>query len=229
MRGSPQVASAQSSCRGSIPACAGEPTQRPKDLFRRRVYPRVCGGAADFGNVTERLGGLSPRVRGSQAGAYHGHRPPGSIPACAGEPHRHSRILLKTWVYPRVCGGANRSAAMYHLVNGLSPRVRGSQSQRRYVPSGKRSIPACAGEPSVGSNPKPDSGVYPRVCGGAPHEESNRQSSRGLSPRVRGSPHFWESGHGPRGSIPACAGEPLRSRTCAARQRSIPACAGEPF
>ena len=50
--------------RGSIPACAGEASQRMNKVRLAKVYPRVCGGSQG-GRVSLRGGdGLSPRVRG---------------------------------------------------------------------------------------------------------------------------------------------------------------------
>ena len=45
MRGSRHDEPAPWRFKGSIPAYAGEPTGRPRPSHRRRVYPRVCGGA----------------------------------------------------------------------------------------------------------------------------------------------------------------------------------------
>ena len=60
--------------KGSIPACAGEPTSAvTADQLQSRqgVYPRVCGGAAL--DLVDRVRpcsvGLSPRVRGSRIDA----------------------------------------------------------------------------------------------------------------------------------------------------------------
>ena len=51
-------------------------------------------------------------------------------------------------------------------------------------------------------------GVYPRVCGGTLDMPPPIAAISGLSPRVRGNPHFERQRTHPRGSIPACAGEP---------------------
>ena len=80
----------------SIPARAGEPRRRPRRIVLEEV-------------------GLSPPVRGSHRNV--GVAPPaivhGSIPARAGEPPPGStRVGLgQAGVYPRPCGGADRSAA----------------------------------------------------------------------------------------------------------------------
>ena len=124
--------------RGSIPACAGEPSRLGKDVATRgtpaAVYPRVCGGTilgARCRPVAH--GGLSPRVRGNPALERHHARFPrhGSIPACAGETRLTGKEL----------GGNKRGAG---------------------------SIPACAGEPVQAYLNQPRRAVYPRVCGGTP-------------------------------------------------------------
>ena len=66
VRGNRDAQSLGRGCLGSIPACAGEPIDRPWRPPRKRVYPRVCGGTfvvffADNGPI-----GLSPRVRGNR-------------------------------------------------------------------------------------------------------------------------------------------------------------------
>ncbi len=153
--------------RRSIPACAGEPPPPLPEKLPVRVYPRVCGGARLPASAWRCSSGLSPRVRGSPHSWPTGLPGPGSIPACAGEPHLHAYRELWHQVYPRVCGGAGRSHSTFSSMNGLSPRVRGSRVKpwRSLLLPG--SIPACAGEPSYPHIPKPYCWVYPRVCGGA--------------------------------------------------------------
>ena len=78
-----------------------------------------------------------------------------------------SRIAGSTMVYPRVCGGARKCLTKVACVSGLSPRVRGSRLPIRTVCRLRRSIPACAGEPSAHPDSVSAAKVYPRVCGGA--------------------------------------------------------------
>ena len=91
----------------------------------------------------------------------------GSIPACAGEPSSHRPRRGWARVYPRVCGGTIGRLIGRSARRGLSPRVRG--------------------------NPV----LFVSRLGPGP----------GLSPRVRGNlipdPDRRDGG----GSIPACAGE----------------------
>ena len=152
--------------------------------------------------------GPSPRVRGSPSACPQPETATRSIPACAGEPSSYPGHRTKNAVHPRVCGGACTYSYPLTAFLGPSPRVRGSHSDR----SGRRpdsgSIPACAGEPALGSRRIPLFRVHPRVCGGAAAVVSPRVDRTGPSPRVRGS---RDQGGGVAvglGSIPACAGEP---------------------
>ena len=52
--------------RGSIPACAGEPSILFCNDFIGKVYPRVCGGTATIRSALWTMEGLSPRVRGNR-------------------------------------------------------------------------------------------------------------------------------------------------------------------
>ena len=126
VRGSPVDAGPDHPGRGSIPACAGEPSPSARDVLTirvyprvcgepaisshnwrmPRVYPRVCGGASLMTIGRSSASGLSPRVRGSRFLAAGKPNTRGSIPACAGEPRNHSSPSPGSGVYPRVCGGA---------------------------------------------------------------------------------------------------------------------------
>ena len=72
----------------------------------------------------------------------------------------------------------------------------------------RRSIPACAGEPSWGVPAAAWARVYPRVCGGTFIPRKYQVAPVGLSPRVRGNLGGISNQTTSSGSIPACAGEP---------------------
>ena len=109
---------------------------------------------------------------------------------------------------------------------GLSPRVRGNQAQSAGLPAGRRSIPACAGEPLGVLLRSFAKRVYPRVCGGTRHPKRAWRPLAGLSPRVRGNPRASAPSGPRRGSIPACAGEPAWSRSVKAITRVYPRVCG---
>ena len=111
---------------GSIPACAGEPSGSPCCTAAAWVYPRVCGGTFRAKSIWWQDTGLSPRVRGNRSPNPPGIQPDGSIPACAGEPVLRPLAARRPRVYPRVCGGTDRSLTATWDDAGLSPRVRGN-------------------------------------------------------------------------------------------------------
>ena len=198
-------------CRGSIPACAGEPQRRKAWLPNRPVYPRVCGGTRWIARTLIPPIGLSPRVRGNLVSVESATNSKGSIPACAGEPAVYCLPGRHPRVYPRVCGGTALNRGDTERWSGLSPRVRGNLPAADRHSHCRGSIPACAGEP--GQAPPSSAGnhrsVYPRVCGGT-------------EPLIR-------RDHRLR-SIPACAGEP---RSCCRQPQSGPVyprvCGGTTF
>ena len=112
--------------RGSIPACAGEPTAATNGCARARVHPRVRGGAYPAPNGVRVIAGPSPRARGSHATVRGLDLRVRSIPACAGEPASSLRSVVPPRVHPRVRGGAMRTCDSADPTAGPSPRARGS-------------------------------------------------------------------------------------------------------
>ena len=166
-RGSPLRTGDHRAPPGSIPASAGEPMAPLPSAGACKVYPRVRGGAARAARLTDFLGGLSPRPRGSHGvgGDRLGRR--GSIPASAGEPRPRWTMMARSRVYPRVRGGAGVVPGEADVFRGLSPRPRGSLQVRGHDHASRGSIPASAGEPKKTPETTPLDGVYPRVRGGA--------------------------------------------------------------
>ena len=173
---------------GSIPACAGEPRQLHLFSVIITVYPRVCGGTYTAHSLATAKEGLSPRVRGNLGNQDAAPSNPGSIPACAGEPRCGRPLGCCLGVYPRVCGGTSGSKSTSCRASGLSPRVRGNRYRHRLSSCWPGSIPACAGEPSLGYRRGRGVAVYPRVCGGTGVTVLPNPGVDGLSPRVRGNP-----------------------------------------
>ena len=173
---------------GSIPACAGEPSPAPAPSALAGVYPRLCGGTPMRPQVGCSSIGLSPPVRGNRL--------------------RRQRHVYLPAVYPRLCGGTRNLIIGLDSTTGLSPPVRGNLVawERHTIPPG--SIPACAGEPCVGSPMMNSATVYPRLCGGTAYSAAWRRFADGLSPPVRGNQAARPSMSIGIRSIPACAGEP---------------------
>ena len=157
---------------GSIPACAGKPAAFGAGSVGNRVYPRVCGETTLTSLPDTSARGLSPRVRGNPLVHGKSQTKLRSIPACAGEPRPCTCRAGVHWVYPRVCGGTRVQSPIKCATIGLSPRVRGNRPcSIRHLPC-TRSIPACAGEPSMD------------------HSSIATRPFRGLSPRVRGNQRY---------------------------------------
>ena len=194
--------------RGSIPAWAGEPSERCPTAPAGRVYPRVGGGTRGQTGIPPLCGGLSPRGRGNLRCADCGKQRHGSIPAWAGEPAPPPRRHAPCWVYPRVGGGTLWGSPWKWSRRGLSPRGRGNLWLVTTGSYEDGSIPAWAGEPpapwSAWQLPK----VYPRVGGGTRFWKTWKTRLNGLSPRGRGNHQVPLAGAKETGSIPAWAGEP---------------------
>ena len=192
----------------SIPASAGEPTQRTSRDGRNWVYPRECGGTDTVADHSDGRWGLSPRVRGNHLRRLAVRRAEGSIPASAGEPGLPMREHRLSGVYPRECGGTVLRPSAAANPQGLSPRVRGNLCAACLHAAHVGSIPASAGEPSCRPPSIPKKRVYPRECGGTLIVRPKRRCPPGLSPRVRGNLRGYGAHRGWLGSIPASAGEP---------------------
>ena len=200
-----------------------------KELQRLDVYPRVCGGTGKGRNALVGRIGLSPRVRGNLRLRRPPGAPPGSIPACAGEPLLRDTADRYRRVYPRVCGGTLSPQERRAQQGGLSPRVRGNPKQKAQQAQRPGSIPACAGEPAASCRRPPTRTVYPRVCGGTRPGRAAGRAAPGLSPRVRGNHHRSRFRRRGLRSIPACAGEPGRYGAAPAARRVYPrVCGGTP-
>ena len=154
-----------------------------------RAHPRGRGGASSARPRWARIGGASPRARGSLLGATVLFEAVGRIPAGAGEPRSHLSALTITGripagageprehpkdealatAHPRGRGGASDSLDAFVASRGASPRARGSPRNATILRVCVRRIPAGAGEPA-------DDAPAPRKIG--------------ASPRARGSPEL---------------------------------------
>ena len=194
--------------RGSIPACTGNPASAPDSPRRSRVYPRVYGESQHGIGGLALDDGLSPRVRGILEGAVQVGSVEGSIPACTGNPSPGLGEGHGREVYPRVYGESIYGETGSSMQAGLSPRVRGIRLDGPDAVVGKRSIPACTGNPLPRRLRPGARGVYPRVYGESIRSRSPVLINPGLSPRVRGIPDRLRHHRGRERSIPACTGNP---------------------
>ena len=173
----------------------------------------MCGEQAAPPTDDIAVTGSSPRVRGTARQLLspdHGRR---FIPACAGNSPWPCGRALQRPVHPRVCGEQDLSLLRPLPLIGSSPRVRGTDRERRQNDCGSRFIPACAGNSrSLALSPNLPT-VHPRVCGEQAFKRLDTATQVGSSPRVRGTaPQALRARHRSR-FIPACAGNrPGRAR-----------------
>ena len=151
----------------------------------------------------------------------------GSIPACAGKPSFAISSIGDLGVYPRVCGETAFVQPAQQCPHGLSPRVRGNLPIGVQVRLSIRSIPACAGKPTLESCPVTFSAIYPRVCGETTINGLATFNYAGLSPRVRGNRIDAMTSLTDVGSIPACAGKPHLPRQSSPGESVYPRVCGE--
>ena len=213
--------------RGSIPACAGKPTESQRGEDSGGVHPRVCGEAVDISVLGIHHQGPSPRVRGSPRRRSSRSTSAGSIPACAGKPALLQSGADAGKVHPRVCGEAGLARAPATCRPGPSPRVRGSHQEHPAGCGALGSIPACAGKPQRLDCLPVDAEVHPRVCGEAILPDTAAPLTAGPSPRVRGSLEQVALAAPEKGSIPACAGKPGAGPAPAGLRRVHPRVCGE--
>ena len=162
----------ENSVTGLSPRVRGNRERRHSTRRRCRVYPRACGGTGRS-LVRERspmAAGLSPRVRGNRQAVHRLLRWP------------------EIRVYPRACGGTTFLAAMADRSNlRVYPRACGGTlySVTNLHAGGHGSIPARAGEPTIGVAMRVGSitGLSPRVRG---NRKGMTLNNVGLSLRVRG-------------------------------------------
>ncbi len=128
------------------------------------------------------------------------------IPAFAGNTVRSSAGSITNSVHPRVCGEHLPSAFAMASRAGSSPRVQGTRHGLLVDRVHIRFIPACAGNTAQRQTRVRLFPVHPRVCGEHASGVINTPSSRGSSPRVRGTPLRKAVGDAVRRFIPACAG-----------------------
>ena len=130
----------------------------------------------------------------------------GIIPACAGNTHASVPRRPPTRDHPRVCGEHRRVHMEGLPGGGSSPRVRGTHLDQTLSLNLGGIIPACAGNTSPGVGSPLHDRDHPRVCGEHVPWLKSLLTSRGSSPRVRGTPWPTWATASPTGIIPACAG-----------------------
>ena len=126
VRGTPHQHPPLVSIQRFIPACAGNAVNASPAYTQIPVHPRVCGERLPAPAEAALVSGSSPRVRGTRSQHVRQRIWLRFIPACAGNAACGHRVRAIGPVHPRVCG--ERMSCGWHgdVVDGSSPRVRGT-------------------------------------------------------------------------------------------------------
>ena len=111
---------------GIIPAYAGNTLRKMKRTVRARDHPRVCGEHLNPDRWLSYRKGSSPRMRGTLGEGRRGIAEGRIIPAYAGNTPRFPIGRGAMWDHPRVCGEHGRFLLDLRLLQGSSPRMRGT-------------------------------------------------------------------------------------------------------
>ena len=189
-----------------IPACAGNAWLRSMRCRPSSVHPRMRGERQFWADSGRRRYGSSPHARGTPHGIRWFENPIRFIPACAGNAERSSGLCGQQTVHPRMRGERAPALAEPARRVGSSPHARGTLRGVLYRLTGRRFIPACAGNAQRASFLELQKPVHPRMRGERSGLGSRTPAGSGSSPHARGTQLFARQDVRMLRFIPACAG-----------------------
>src|SRR5690606_37427055 len=145
-----------------IPADAGNGDVSSRICILNPVYPRGCGERTAPMPLACSVNGLSPRMRGTGTGLSWVCLHTRFIPADAGNGPVATSDYARSPVYPRGCGERPSFRFGPYSLNGLSPRMRGTEADDIAMFLKARFIPADAGNSETLMLNRGLSAVYPR-------------------------------------------------------------------
>ncbi len=173
----------------------------------RRTHPRVRGEHLPAFRVTSRIGGSSPRARGST--------------------HSGGQSGFRGGAHPRVRWEHRTAPARPSSAKGSSPRARGAQPVPPHRDVAAGLIPACAGSTTgAGTSPR-CRWAHPRVRGEHRPVSGGSPAATGSSPRARGARVPARADRRHPGLIPACAGSTAPALVARTAPRAHPRVRGE--
>ncbi len=169
-----------------IPAHAGNGGVSVVLFIVATVHPRACGERCIHVISCLYTIGASPRMRGTGRLRHRRRIAKRCIPAHAGNGVIPTSTTPLLSVHPRACGERPARVTQLGTANGASPRMRGTDWQRRAAAALRRCIPAHAGNGPSWSWRWRLGPVHPRACGERMAIEAYRTNATGASPRMRG-------------------------------------------
>ena len=149
MRGTRGLDETAEILKGIIPAYAGNTRPRQRGLLAGEDHPRVCGDHRPPARTVRRKPGSSPRMRGTLRISIRRNIGNGIIPAYAGNTFHGPMTNCVRRDHPRVCGEHRSRRFRKFLLQGSSPRMRGTRAVCDGESCRIRIIPAYAGNTCV--------------------------------------------------------------------------------
>ena len=229
LRGTPDNRARSVPSGGIIPALAGNTKGHKRRLGLQRDHPRACGEHVIPWRRENAVLGSSPRLRGTPVCFDCLPLHFGIIPALAGNTFRPDRIRGCPRDHPRACGEHFHRNNQWEILQGSSPRLRGTQDGRAESWIRVGIIPALAGNTMVLSSMDRWYWDHPRACG--EHTGSFHGAARtpGSSPRLRGTQFISYLPYFLPGIIPALAGNTSRVKFACTVARDHPRACGEHY
>ena len=169
-----------------IPARAGNTPPSPSPPSPEPVHPRSRGEHVTWTRSPGARSGSSPLARGTPCGMGQRGATSRFIPARAGNTSSASRISGQTSVHPRSRGEHVSSFCRSSIISGSSPLARGTPASRRSTSTGRRFIPARAGNTTGRRRGDRHEPVHPRSRGEHFGAEDFAEYADGSSPLARG-------------------------------------------
>ena len=151
----------------------------------------------------------------------------GIIPAYAGNTGFNTDEKLHLRDHPRVCGEHIWRSTVACICAGSSPRMRGTPMACFTFRVRYGIIPAYAGNTIASQTQVPRARDHPRVCGEHLKALASTFTSKGSSPRMRGTPSPIRSQKARAGIIPAYAGNTMVYVILHCHRRDHPRVCGE--
>ena len=128
-----------------IPAPAGNAYRISAGQSSSPVHPRACGERVEHAHCPQQARGSSPRLRGTRRRGRCPRSASRFIPAPAGNASAGRSPLAFMAVHPRACGERGLDRDRRVIVDGSSPRLRGTRVGQTLITRNSRFIPAPAG------------------------------------------------------------------------------------
>ena len=149
------------------------------------------------------------------------------IPARAGNGAWSRSAWSRSAVHPRARGERVDHKSINAIINGSSPRARGTVKREKEGTKAHRFIPARAGNGARSAWIRAIRAVHPRARGERGGRDGNLMAPDGSSPRARGTGHTRQGQNDSPRFIPARAGNGARFRICGSRWTVHPRARGE--